>query len=397
MNVVARTDPHAVREEVRKAHPDWIAVNRNGEPVRHWANRDLWVTCALGPYNFEFMDQVHREIVAKYKVDGIFANRWAPQGGDCYCVHCQKNFKDATGLELPRTSDVARSGPAAVSRVAHRAADRLVEALGCHRAGGEPGGALHPERSAQHEVGGRARGDSVHRQPGAARAHPAVEQRAARQGAAIGDGTPADRRNLQRRRRGAVPVEGLGAERAGDPVVGRRGHRKRHAPVGHEVLRRALRSPLAAGRRTHLRLALPPRALFAQRVAGGARSACSIPSRPDATIRAWPPAIAPRITCSGCITPSSKRACPSNWCTRRFSLPIGSTASRCWSSPMRPPSPTRSATRSGVTSSRGGSVVATFASSLYDEWGQQRKDFGLADVFGVSFAGRIEGRCRTPT
>jgi hypothetical protein len=105
MNVVARTDPHAVRDEVRQAHPDWISVNRSGEPLRHWANRELWVTCALGPYNFEFMDQVHREIVTRYKVDGIFANRWAPQGGDCYCVHCQKNFKTATGLELPRTSD----------------------------------------------------------------------------------------------------------------------------------------------------------------------------------------------------------------------------------------------------------------------------------------------------
>ena len=105
MHVVARTDPHAVREEVRAAHPDWIAVTRDGQPLRHWANRELWVTCALGPYNFDFMDRVHREIVAKYKVDGIFANRWAPQGGDCFCAHCQRNFASATGHELPRTAD----------------------------------------------------------------------------------------------------------------------------------------------------------------------------------------------------------------------------------------------------------------------------------------------------
>ena len=73
MLVVARTDPHAVRDEVRAAHPDWISTTRDGKPLRHWANPDLWVSCALGPYNFELMDQVHREIVSKYKVDGIFA------------------------------------------------------------------------------------------------------------------------------------------------------------------------------------------------------------------------------------------------------------------------------------------------------------------------------------
>jgi hypothetical protein len=105
MNVVARVDPHAVREDVRQAHPDWIAVAGDGQPRRHWANPQLWVTCALGPYNFEFMDRVNREIVEKYGVDGVFANRWAPQGGDCYCVHCQENFRRATGRELPRTSD----------------------------------------------------------------------------------------------------------------------------------------------------------------------------------------------------------------------------------------------------------------------------------------------------
>ena len=124
MRVVARTDPHAVREDVRAAHPDWIARNANGEFRRHWANPELWVTCALGPYNFDFMDQVHREIVENYKVDGIFSNRWAQQGGDCYCANCQKNFKDATGMDLPRSAD--RRDPARRAYVAWRKA-RLTE------------------------------------------------------------------------------------------------------------------------------------------------------------------------------------------------------------------------------------------------------------------------------
>ena len=105
MRVVARTDPHAARDEVRRAHPDWISVDGAGNPRRHWANPELWVTCALGPYNFEFMDRVHREIVSRYQVDGIFANRWQPQGGDCYCTHCQRNFRERSGLDLPRTDD----------------------------------------------------------------------------------------------------------------------------------------------------------------------------------------------------------------------------------------------------------------------------------------------------
>jgi hypothetical protein len=40
---------------------------------------------------------------------------------------------------------------------------------------------------------------------------------------------------------------------------------------------------------------------------------------------------------------------------------------------------------------RGGSLLATFASSLCDEVGIRRSDFGLADLFGVRFNGRIDG------
>ncbi|MGA2601581.1 MAG: beta-galactosidase trimerization domain-containing protein [Bryobacteraceae bacterium] len=100
MNVIARTDPHAAHQDVYDAHPDWIAVDAQGNKRRHWADPDLWVTCALGPYNFVFMTDVTREIVSMYQVDGIFSNRWSGHGM-CYCEHCRENFKKFSGLDLP--------------------------------------------------------------------------------------------------------------------------------------------------------------------------------------------------------------------------------------------------------------------------------------------------------
>jgi hypothetical protein len=101
MNVLARTDSHACHEDVYDAHPDWIAVDEKGNKRRH---PSLWLTCALGPYNFEFMNAVHREIMQRYMPDGIFTNRWAGTGM-CYCEHCHESFKKYSGLDLPRTLD----------------------------------------------------------------------------------------------------------------------------------------------------------------------------------------------------------------------------------------------------------------------------------------------------
>jgi Hypothetical glycosyl hydrolase 6 len=113
ITVCVRTDPHAARQDVYDAHPDWIAVTADGQKRRHWANPELWVTCGLGPYNFDFMTQVHKEIMNMYKPEGIFSNRWSGSGM-CYCEHCVKNFKEYSGgMELPRGGGAGRPGPGA--------------------------------------------------------------------------------------------------------------------------------------------------------------------------------------------------------------------------------------------------------------------------------------------
>ncbi len=104
MVVTARVDPHAVRDEVREAHPDWIAANPDGSPMRHWSRPDMWAACTLGLYSFQHMTAVIEEIVERYEVDGIFANRWASPGL-CHCGHCARSFRDTFGMELPQPDE----------------------------------------------------------------------------------------------------------------------------------------------------------------------------------------------------------------------------------------------------------------------------------------------------
>ena len=78
MTVVARVDPHCIRDDAAKAHPEWAAVNANGQKARHMVIQDRWLSCALGPCNFEFMPRVLSEIVSRYGVDALMKKIRAP-------------------------------------------------------------------------------------------------------------------------------------------------------------------------------------------------------------------------------------------------------------------------------------------------------------------------------
>ncbi|MEO3870436.1 family 10 glycosylhydrolase [Nonomuraea sp. B12E4] len=102
MHVMARVDPHAVHADAAGAHPEWLARDEQGRPIKHWSYPDIWLTCAFTGYHREFITEVAREIVREYDVDAIFANRWEGYGGISHSEAAQRSFRDDTGFELPK-------------------------------------------------------------------------------------------------------------------------------------------------------------------------------------------------------------------------------------------------------------------------------------------------------
>ena len=102
--VVARMDSNRVHEPVFREHPDWIAVDAEGTPYR---SGDLYVTCINGPYYHSFLPDVMREVIQRARPDGFTDNSWSglDRGSICYCANCKRAFHDATGGDLPRRRD----------------------------------------------------------------------------------------------------------------------------------------------------------------------------------------------------------------------------------------------------------------------------------------------------
>lgn len=102
LRVLARVDPSVLYPDGLAAHPEWAARGTDGKPRKHPDDPSVYLSCPNGPFSFEWVPQVIREIMAKYPVDGIFGNRWSGgHVGVCYCDVCKTEFREASGLDLP--------------------------------------------------------------------------------------------------------------------------------------------------------------------------------------------------------------------------------------------------------------------------------------------------------
>nr|WP_246402068.1 alpha-amylase family protein [Jiangella mangrovi] len=107
MHVMARIDPHATHEAAAQAHPEWIAHEEDGTPIRHASMPGVYWTDPFSTHHSEFVTEISREIVREYDVDAVFANRWEGHAAATisYSPGTAARFRADTGVDLPSKSN----------------------------------------------------------------------------------------------------------------------------------------------------------------------------------------------------------------------------------------------------------------------------------------------------
>lgn len=99
--VFARMDSSKAHEDLYQAHRDWFAVDAYGQPHK---SGEFYVACVNSPYYEEHITAILREVIERDHPEGFTDNSWSGLGrsSPCFCDNCERKFRERTGHALPR-------------------------------------------------------------------------------------------------------------------------------------------------------------------------------------------------------------------------------------------------------------------------------------------------------
>jgi hypothetical protein len=99
MRAIARFSPDLNWADALEAHPEWFRRNKQGNPFPGAEEPTLYNTCMFTTYMTEHMPAIMREVNSRYEIDGLFTNAWPTLGAmpECYCNAC----KDLPHFDTP--------------------------------------------------------------------------------------------------------------------------------------------------------------------------------------------------------------------------------------------------------------------------------------------------------
>jgi hypothetical protein len=341
------------------------------------------------------MTSVHEEIMTKYMPDGIFTNRWAGNGM-CYCEHCQTNFRAFSGLDLPRTLNP--QDPARREYIVWHQ-ERLFELW---HVWNDKIRSINPNASFLANGGGGAMSDLDMKRFGSL-APTACADRQGRAGLtppwAAGKNAKEFRSTMGRKAIAGITSVGLedrwrwkDSVQNGDEIriwmadgiaqdfrptftkFNAKLFDKRWLPVVDEVYQwHYANEAYFRNEKSFARVGM----VYSQQTAqyyGGPEAEAKVNEPGLGFYHALVEARIPfEMVHDGLLDREHVDQ------FRTLILPNIAAMSTAQCSQVQ------------EFVDRGGSVIATYETSLFDEWGVQRKDFGLASLFGASFTGKKEG------
>jgi len=107
IRVIGRIDFRGVEEKIYRQFSDWFSVDKEQKPIQlNYTRPQLYAACYNGYYRNAHAEEFIKYLMKHYKLDGIWHNSIGISG-ICYCQHCAQSFKEAAGRDLPTPTSSA--------------------------------------------------------------------------------------------------------------------------------------------------------------------------------------------------------------------------------------------------------------------------------------------------
>ncbi|RGZ01274.1 alpha-amylase family protein [Clostridium sp. AM58-1XD] len=105
IKVICRIDFRGAEKDFYRSHPDWFACEEDGGPKMMSSTIksevDIYTPCYNSRYMNEHAMDFTRSIFRQYDVDGIWENALGIPHGVCRCVRCRTKYRQDMGKDLP--------------------------------------------------------------------------------------------------------------------------------------------------------------------------------------------------------------------------------------------------------------------------------------------------------
>lgn len=110
MRMVGRYDLSKATRIAYEAHPDWFVHNDKGVPLEY---NGTYQACVNGGWYTDYAHRILEESLSRYDIDALFFNMLGYRSRDysdnyhgiCWCRNCQEQFKLMFGRQLPQRED----------------------------------------------------------------------------------------------------------------------------------------------------------------------------------------------------------------------------------------------------------------------------------------------------